>query len=123
MKKTLLTCALFFMALLATAQPTWEQLGGVYYAYPERSGADFRVPEGFQPFYISHYGRHGSRWLTSDSRYEWVNSQFADKRNLTPLGREVAFVNCPTISATSLFVTYSHNPSLAITINLSSSFQ
>lgn len=90
MKKTLLTCALFFMALLATAQPTWEQLGGVYYAYPERSGADFRVPEGFQPFYISHYGRHGSRWLTSDSRYEWVNSQFADKRNLTPLGREVA---------------------------------
>ena len=90
MKKTLLTCALFFMALLATAQPTWEQLGGVYYAYPERSGADFRVPEGFRPFYISHYGRHGSRWLTSDSRYEWVNSQFADKRNLTPLGREVA---------------------------------
>lgn len=90
MKKTLLTWALLLMALSANAQPTWEQLGGVYHAYPERSGADFRVPEGFEPFYISHYGRHGSRWVTSDSRYEWVVSQFADKKNLTPLGRQVA---------------------------------
>lgn len=47
MKKTLLTCALFFMALLATAQPTWEQLGGVYYAYPERSAPISVCPRGF----------------------------------------------------------------------------
>lgn len=90
MKKTLLTWALLLVAHIALAQTTWEQLGGVYYAYPERSGTDFRVPAGFEPFYISHYGRHGSRWLTSDSRYEWVVSQFADKRNLTPLGKQVA---------------------------------
>lgn len=90
MKKTLLTWALLMVALFTNAQPTWEQLGGVYHAYPERSGSDFRVPEGFVPFYISHYGRHGSRWLTSDSRYEWVIGHFADKKNLTPLGRSVA---------------------------------
>lgn len=90
MKKTLLTCALLMVAHATMAQPTWEQLGGVYYAYPQRTGTDFRVPDGFEPFYISHYGRHGSRWLTSDSRYEWVVSQFADKRNLTPLGKQVA---------------------------------
>lgn len=90
MKKTILMWGLLLVADISMAQPTWEQLGGVYYAYPQRSGADFRVPDGFEPFYISHYGRHGSRWLTSDSRYEWVISQFADKRNLTPLGRQVA---------------------------------
>lgn len=90
MKKTLLTWALLLVALFTNAQPTWEQLGGVYHAYPERSGSDFRVPEGFVPFYISHYGRHGSRWLTNDSRYEWVIGHFADKQNLTPLGRNVA---------------------------------
>ena len=90
MKKTLLTWALLLVALFTNAQPTWEQLGGVYHAYPDRSGSDFRVPEGFVPFYISHYGRHGSRWLTNDSRYEWVIGHFADKQNLTPLGRSVA---------------------------------
>ncbi len=90
MKKTLLTWALLLVAHMAAAQPTWEQLGGVYHAYPERTGTDFRVPDGYEPFYISHYGRHGSRWLTSDSRYEWVVGQFADKKNLTPLGRQVA---------------------------------
>ncbi len=90
MKKTLWTWVLLMVAHIAMAQPSWEQLGGVYYAYPQRSGADFRVPDGFEPFYISHYGRHGSRWVTSDSRYEWVISQFTDKRNLTPLGRQVA---------------------------------
>ncbi len=26
-------------------------------------------PKGYEPFYISHYGRHGSRWLLSDGDY------------------------------------------------------
>ena len=30
---------------------------------------DTPAPKGFKPFYISHYGRHGSRWLPNDSRY------------------------------------------------------
>ena len=90
MKRTILTWALLLVAHVATGQLSWEQLGGVYYAYPNRTGADFRVPDGFEPFYISHYGRHGSRWVTSDSRYQWVISQFADKRNLTTLGKQVA---------------------------------
>lgn len=28
------------------------------------------APKGFEPFYISHYGRHGSRYLTSDSDFK-----------------------------------------------------
>ena len=47
------------------------------------------LPEGYEVFYLSHYGRHGSRWLPHDSRYEWVNSHFADERRLTPFGRKV----------------------------------
>lgn len=28
------------------------------------------APRGYRPFYISHYGRHGSRWLTSSRNYD-----------------------------------------------------
>ena len=94
------------MGLAANAQKkTPEQLAGVYYAYPspEKGGMDESLnakadePSSFilhpssslQPFYISHYGRHGSRWLPNDERYEWVNRHFDDKRNLTPLGKSV----------------------------------
>ena len=44
-----------------------------HYAYPY--GSDVDVPEltaapaGYEPFYIDHYGRHGSRWLTNGKTY------------------------------------------------------
>ena len=28
------------------------------------------APKGYKPFYMSHYGRHGSRFLTSASQYD-----------------------------------------------------
>lgn len=45
-----------------------------HYAYPY--GTDVKVPvltaapAGYEPFYIDHYGRHGSRWLTNSRYYE-----------------------------------------------------
>ena len=45
-----------------------------HYAYPY--GTDVKVPTltaaptGYEPFYIDHYGRHGSRWLTNAKYYE-----------------------------------------------------
>ena len=45
-----------------------------HYAYPY--GTDLKVPTltaapaGYEPFYIDHYGRHGSRWLTNGKYYE-----------------------------------------------------
>ena len=45
-----------------------------HYAYPY--GTDLKVPSltaapaGYEPFYIDHYGRHGSRWLTNAKYYE-----------------------------------------------------
>ena len=66
-----------------------ERSGGVYYAYPVKEAPRIAVPEGYVPFYISHYGRHGSRWLPSEERYEWVMAQFSDDSSLTPQGRSV----------------------------------
>ncbi|MCR4602434.1 MAG: GH92 family glycosyl hydrolase [Prevotella sp.] len=78
-------CQLFVSA--QTFSP--ERTGGVYYAYPVTVAQRVKMPAGYEPFYISHYGRHGSRWLPSEERYEWVMAQFSDKENLTPLGRKV----------------------------------
>ena len=79
----------FHLSLFTSSAQTQEQMGGVYYAYPITETTLATAPEGYEPFYISHYGRHGSRWLPNDSRYEWVNKQFENKQNLTKLGKDV----------------------------------
>lgn len=67
----------------------WERYGGVYRAYPEDRHTYTSAPAGYTAFYISHFARHGSRWLPDDRRYEAVLEQFADTLNLTPLGLDV----------------------------------
>ena len=91
MNRILTIYAALLWVLLASAQEkTPEQTGGVYYAYPVHHVLiNPAPPEGYQPFYISHYGRHGSRWLPSDSRYEWVIEQLSDKKNLTAEGKRL----------------------------------
>ena len=44
--------------------------GGVYYVYTYDNPVLTPAPKGYKPFYISHYGRHGSRWLLHDSEYD-----------------------------------------------------
>lgn len=42
-----------------------------HYAYPTAAiGKPAPAPDGYVPFFINHYGRHGSRWLTKESSYE-----------------------------------------------------
>lgn len=65
-----------------------EKAGSIYYAYPSPAGNYTSVPKGYIPFYVSHYGRHGSRWLTSDDRYRQVLDVF-ENQELTPLGKDV----------------------------------
>ena len=93
MRRILLITSIFVCALAMAQQKSPQQMGGVYYAYPIESGEAtpyiLPAPEGYEPFYISHYGRHGSRWLTSDARYTWVNKYFDDEKNLTKLGKSV----------------------------------
>jgi hypothetical protein len=49
------------------------------------------APKGYEPFYFSHYGRHGSRWLIGKHDYSRVADvlQKAEKQGkLTDTGRE-----------------------------------
>ncbi|MBR5639038.1 MAG: histidine acid phosphatase [Muribaculaceae bacterium] len=42
-----------------------------HYAYPSEQLPQLTpAPEGYMPFFINHYGRHGSRWLTKQSSYD-----------------------------------------------------
>ena len=50
------------------------------------------APKGYEPFYMSHYGRHGSRWLISEGDYRNPTTTLRDARSqgkLTPTGLEV----------------------------------
>lgn len=93
----LLSFLLFLNICSVSAQTTKEEMfatpektGSVYYAYPsDEIVAQTPVPKGYEPFYISHYGRHGSRYLISDEDYKWVLDLLEDaykKDALTPLG-------------------------------------
>jgi len=47
--------------------------GSNHYAYPYPAQPLPELtpaPDGYEPFFINHYGRHGSRWLTKQSSYE-----------------------------------------------------
>jgi len=76
------------LAVCAMAQAP-EQLGGTYYAYPGPldTAALTPAPAGYTPIYISHYGRHGSRWMTNDKRYTDLLARFSSKKNLTRQGK------------------------------------
>ena len=75
----------------AAAQSTKEQtLEDLTYENHPRAEAT-PAPEGYKPFYISHYGRHGSRWHASESIYENPRAQLrkaAEAGKLTPLGED-----------------------------------
>ena len=89
LRYVLVVLPFYLLTFLPLAAQTPEQMGGVYYAYPMTETILAEAPEGYEAFYISHYGRHGSRWLPDDNRYEWVNKQFENKKCLTKLGKDV----------------------------------
>lgn len=76
MKMRLLAAFLLLGLWGATAQTAREQIaamperaGGIYHSYEYLPGPAVPAPKGYVPFYISHYGRHGSRWHTSEKIY------------------------------------------------------
>ena len=98
MKPQFLPLFLLF-GLCALAQTPKEEIlsnrllsGSNYVAYIAPDKPLSPAPQGYEPFYISHYGRHGSRWLTSDWQYTDVLKvlEKADRYNqLTPKGKEL----------------------------------
>lgn len=71
------------------------EAGSNYYSYPwleQMPPALTPTPEGYEPFHLEHYGRHGSRWLIGDNYYEvpfYLLSKAHEDGKLTPLGEEV----------------------------------
>ena len=84
MKKTVFSLVVFIAAAIcATAQdyrhvikenPAWAACEMYYYDYAE---TDFTpAPKGYKPFYICHYGRHGSRYMSSSVETDAVRPVF-----------------------------------------------
>lgn len=66
--------------------------GFVYTLYPTEFKAQTPVPEGYEPIYISHYGRHGSRYVIDEKYFRIVYDAFlkAEKAGgLTLYGKEI----------------------------------
>ena len=79
MKQSIILLSVIAFALNLSAQTTREEMaadlnktGGVYYAYPTVEADNTPAPKGYKPFHISHYGRHGSRYLIGDNDYQWM---------------------------------------------------
>ena len=64
-----------------------------YWAYPDSDLPRLTpAPEGYTPFFMNHYGRHGSRWLIGSKAYNLPVTQLEKgERNgkLTKRGKEV----------------------------------
>lgn len=92
MRTYIITVIWLLCGLSVHAQQTLEQTGSIYYAYPTPLALTTPAPEGYEAFYISHYGRHGSRWMTVDEHYSEVIAVFDSLYHcseLTPLGIDV----------------------------------
>jgi len=100
MRRLITTLAVVTMALTVTAQTAREEIrankylsGSQYLDYNRRLPDKplTPAPKGYEPYYMSHYGRHGSRWLISDNSYTGPRDVLRDAKEqgkLTPLGEE-----------------------------------
>lgn len=74
--------------------PTSHQMAGKYYNYPyllQEPPLQTPAPQGYLPFHIEHYGRHGSRWHVGykyfDQAYGILDKAHEDGQ-LTHLGEQ-----------------------------------
>lgn len=97
-QKILLTLLVVLaMSVSASVKDDFKQdirrSAGNYWAYPDKNLPELtNDPEGYQPFFINHYGRHGSRWLIGSHLYNFPVEQLEKgERNgkLTKRGKEV----------------------------------
>ena len=87
---TLLVLAVITLAAAAQGNDAFEQLKanpkkayGTDCPYPFDEAKMTKAPKGYKPFYISHYGRHGSRYYWNPYLYRELDSLLttAHKRN------------------------------------------
>lgn len=99
-----LTSVLLLLSTFTLRAQTYDVLDQVRGDWRKRNGMEgphrllesdlgtmSRAPKGYKPFYISHYGRHGSRTAWNGATYTLVHNVFSkahDSGNLTPKGEE-----------------------------------
>ena len=99
MKKILFAAIAALFAVTTTAQSVRDDLkrdirysASNQMAYPTATAKLTPAPANYKPFYISHYGRHGSRYLINPKDYSYPHEvlKSADSAGvLTPLGKDV----------------------------------
>ena len=57
----LICCSVYAQDFEADLQGNLDRTAGLFHSYEAAPGPDTPAPAGYKPFYISHYGRHGSR--------------------------------------------------------------
>ncbi len=70
----------------------WNKSSGLDCVYDFSAKAATPAPKGYEAFYISHYGRHGSRYAYTAKAYTVLLNMMkesAAKGNLTPYGEEI----------------------------------
>lgn len=97
-KSVVTSLSLLALPLSLTAQTAREEIhenilrsASNHMAYVAPTTPLTAAPKGYEPFYISHYGRHGSRWLLGDNDYMGLIKTLrkADKYGkLTDLGKK-----------------------------------
>ena len=101
-KKLILTALTIFLSnafvfaktdsLKSQINEDFRRMGSNYYAYPTPTAKYTKVPAGYKPFYLSHYGRHGSRFHHTASDYNALYATLAKADSagkLTELGKNL----------------------------------
>ena len=91
MTHKLIPLLVLFFASISFAQD-FHQLGSNYYTYPTPTAKYTKAPTGYKPFYVSHYGRHGSRFHHTASDYTALYTTLAKADSagkLTGLGKSL----------------------------------
>ena len=91
MTHKLITLLVLFLAGISFAQDR-HQLGSNYYTYPTPTAKYTKAPTGYKPFYVSHYGRHGSRFHQPADHYHALYNTLAKADSagkLTDLGKSL----------------------------------
>ena len=100
MRRHIITLTFALAALATSAQIPRQEIeqnilrsASNYYAYPGPTQEELTPsPKGYEPYYISHYGRHGSRHLIENSDFDkaYKTLMRADSlHKLTTLGKDV----------------------------------
>ena len=101
MNKYLIVALLLLLGVTAGAQrlgvreevrADWNKSSGLDCLVDLSPKASTPVPKGYEAVYISHYGRHGSRYAYTGEAYSIILNMLADGRredNLTPRGEQL----------------------------------